>query len=120
MYTPIKDDDVALVKWKETSYKGTPVYIGLINDFVAAVCTNNSGIEYDVVAIRFRLKYYGTKIVNEVYKTESIGVIAVYRHGWTLCDLKEGLWLSSAELDRINTAIEKALDEKKLDFVAVK
>jgi len=113
MYEPIRDDDVALVKWNETSYKGTPVYIGLINDFTVAVGTQYSGIEYDVVKITFRIRNYQTPNISK-------GVMTIYRHGWTLCDLKDGLWLTQLELNNINTEIETILDEKKLDFVSVK
>jgi hypothetical protein len=120
MYTPIEEDDVALLGWKESMYKGTQVYIGLINHFVVAVCTQHLGMEYDALAIRFRLRNYGTRSIGGIYKTESRGVIAIYRHGWDLNDLKMGLWLTPEELDRINTAIEKALDDKKLEFVKVK
>ena len=60
-YAPIKADDIALIRWSKNSYKGTPIYIGLVNDFIVVVCTQTSGIEYDSVVIRFRLRNYECK-----------------------------------------------------------
>jgi hypothetical protein len=117
MYTPIKYDDIALIKWKEKSYKGTRLYIGSVNDFIFAVCTENTTTEN--IAIRFRVKNYYPPNVSSPIKG-SHGVIGVYRYGWALDDLREGLWLTSEELNNVNSAIEKMLFQKKLDFILIK
>ena len=117
MYEPIREDDVALVRWNETSYRGTPVYIGLINDLIAAICTQNSGIEYDSIVIRFRLRNYES--INDG-KTKSKNVTAIYREGYVLSDLKEGLWLTRDELLKVNDEILRLLYEFKMEFITVK
>lgn len=117
-YTQIKADDVGLIRWNESLYNGTPVYIGLVNDFIVAVCTENSGNEYDTVAIRFRIRNY--EIKNSFSKPASKGIIAIYRTDYILSDLNDGLWLTDAELLKINNEIDKLLDQFKIGFIAVK
>jgi hypothetical protein len=116
-YPQIREDDVALVRWNETSYRGTPIYIGLINDLIAAICTQNSGIEYDSIVIRFRLRNYES--VNDG-KTKFKNVTAIYREGYVLSDLKEGLWLTRDELLKVNDEILRLLYEFKMEFITVK
>lgn len=116
-YEPVAADDVGMVEWNESLYKGTPVYIGLVNDFIVAVCTEHSGIEYDAIAIRFRLRRY--EFIKEG-KTTSKAVATIYRHGYLMSDLKEGLWLTQDELLKINNEIDKLLDEFKMDFTTIR
>jgi hypothetical protein len=116
-YEPVTADDVGMVEWNESLYKGTPVYIGLVNDFIVAVCTEHSGIEYDAIAIRFRLRRY--EFVKEG-KAKSKAAVTIYRHGYLMSDLKEGLWLTQDELSKINNGMYKLLDEFKMDFIGVK
>jgi hypothetical protein len=116
-YPQIKADDVALIRWSENLYKRTPVYIGLLNDFIVVVCTQTSGIEYDSVVIRFRLRNYES--INDG-KAKSKNVTAIYRDGYTLSDLKEGLWLTTEELLKVNNEILRLLDEFKMEFITVK
>jgi hypothetical protein len=116
-YPQIREDDVALVRWNETSYRGTPIYIGLINDLISAICTQNSGIEYDSIVIRFRLRNYES--VNDG-KTKFKNVTAIYREGYVLSDLKEGLWLTRDELLKVNDEILRLLYEFKMEFITVK
>jgi len=116
-YLQIRADDIALIRWRENLYKRTPVYIGLLNDFIVVVCTQTSGIEYDSVVIRFRLRNYE---FTKEEKTKSRGVVAIYRDGYTLSDLKEGLWLTTEELLKVNNEILRLLDEFKMKFITVK
>jgi hypothetical protein len=116
-YLQIRADDIALIRWRENLYKRTPVYIGLLNDFIVVVCTQNSRIEYDSVVIRFRLRNYES--INDG-KTKSKNVTAIYRDGYTLSDLKEGLWLTTEELLKVNNEILRLLDEFKMKFITVK
>ncbi len=112
-YHQIKADDVGLIRWNESLYNGTPVYMGLVNDFIVAVCTEHTGIEYDAIAIRFRIRSY--EFIKEG-KVKSKGVVTIYRHGYLLSDLKEGLWLTKDELLEINNEIDKLLDQFKINF----
>ena len=112
-YHQIKADDVGLIRWNESLYNGTPVYMGLVNDFIVAICTEHTGIEYDAIAIRFRIRNYEF-IKGE--KAKSKGVVTIYRHGYLLSDLKEGLWLTKDELLEINNEIDKLLDQFKINF----
>ena len=112
-YHQIKADDVGLIGWNESLYNGTPVYMGLVNDFIVAVCTEHTGIEYDAIAIRFRIRSY--EFIKEG-KVKSKGVVTIYRHGYLLSDLKEGLWLTKDELLEINNEIDKLLDQFKINF----
>lgn len=112
-YHQIKADDVGLIRWNESLYNGTPVYIGLVNDFIVAVCTEHTGIEYDAIAIRFRIRNYEF-VKGEKAKSKS--VVTIYRHGYLLSDLKEGLWLTKDELLEINNEIDKLLDQFKINF----
>jgi hypothetical protein len=116
-YLQIRADDIASIRWAENSYKGTPIYIGLLNDFIVVICTQNSRIEYDSVVIRFRLRNYES--INDG-KTKSKNVTAIYRDGYTLSDLKEGLWLTTEELLKVNNEILRLLDEFKMEFITVK
>ena len=116
-YLQIRADDIASIRWAENSYKGTPIYIGLLNDFIVVICTQNSRIEYDSVVIRFRLRNYES--INDG-KTKSKNVTAIYRDGYTLSDLKEGLWLTTEELLKVNNEILRLLDEFKMKFITVK
>lgn len=115
-YHQIKADDVGLIRWNESLYNGTPVYIGLVNDFIVAVCTEHSGIEYDAIAIGFRIRNY--EFIKGEAKSKS--VVTIYRHGYLLRDLKEGLWLNDDELLKVNDATDKVLDEFKIGFMTVK
>jgi hypothetical protein len=116
-YLQIGADDIASIRWAENSYKGTPIYIGLLNDFIVVICTQTSGIEYDSVVIRFRLRNYES--INDG-KTKSKNVTAIYRDGYTLSDLKECLWLTTEELLKVNDEILRLLDEFKMEFITVK
>ncbi len=116
-YLQIRADDITSIRWAENSYKGTPIYIGLVNDFIVVVCTQTSGIEYDSVVIRFRLRNYES--INDG-KTKSKNITAIYRDGYTLSDLKEGLWLTMEELLKVNNEILRLLDEFKMKFITVK
>ena len=115
-YSHIKSDGIALIKWNQSTYEDKPVYIGLVNDFIVAVCTEHSGIEYDAIAIRFRIRNY--EFIKGEAKSKS--VVTIYRHGYLLRDLKEGLWLNDDELLKVNDATDKVLDEFKIGFMTVK
>jgi len=111
-YSHIKSDGIALIKWNQSTYEDKPVYIGLINDFIVAVCTEHTGIEYDAIAIRFRIRNY--ELIKGEAKSKS--VVTIYRHGYLLSDLKEGLWLTEDELLKVNDEIDKLLDKFKINF----
>jgi hypothetical protein len=119
-YEPVTANDIATVNWMEREYQGTPIYIGLINDFIMVVCAQSNGIEYDSIAIRFRIRNYEIDKADKSEKVKSRGIISVYRHEYILSDLKEGLWLSNAEIIKINGAVEKLIDEMKINFAKIK
>jgi hypothetical protein len=119
-YEPVTANDIATVNWMEREYQGTPIYIGLINDFIMVVCSIANTIEYNSIAIRFRIRNYEIDKAGRNEKVKSRGIISIYRDQYILSDLKEGLWLSNAEIIKINETVENLIDEMKINFAKIK
>ena len=122
----VTEDAIAGIEWREsirerelTGEKLT-TYTGKVNEFIVAVCTGYSETEYDAIAIRFRMRGLPLQWQHPTHEYQTKGIISVYRTGYRLEDLREGLWLSREEVRKINNAIDTVVDKLKINFIELK